>query len=60
MNNQPYKSILEKDESFFEKVLIQEPDAIVSLEDAFAREWAGTTPDEFEARSERIFCNSKT
>ena len=59
VNKQPYKSILEKDETFFHKVLIQEPDAIMSLEDAFAREWAGTTPDEFEAEVKDFFATVK-
>lgn len=59
MNNQPYKSILEKDESFLQQIFIQNPDAIVSLEDAFAREWAGTTPDEFEAEVKEFFATIK-
>ena len=59
VNNQPYKSILKKDESFLQKVLTQETDAIVSLEDAFAREWAGTTPDEFEAEVKEFFATVK-
>jgi phosphoserine phosphatase len=47
---QPYKAIIEKDESFFQGVATQDPQAVATLEDAFARSWAGTTPDEFDAQ----------
>ena len=47
---QPYKAILERDEAFFGRVAIQEPDAVMALEQAFARSWTGTTPDVFEAQ----------
>ena len=47
---QPYKAILERDEAFFGRVAIQEPDAVMALEQAFARSWTGTTPDAFDAQ----------
>ena len=47
---QPYKAILERDETFFGRVAIQEPDAVMALEQAFARSWTRTTPDVFDAQ----------
>jgi phosphoserine phosphatase len=47
---QPYKAVLTQDRSFFEAVVVeQQPDAVMALEQALARTWSGTTPDEFEA-----------
>jgi phosphoserine phosphatase len=57
-SKQPYKAILERDETFFQ-ALEQNPEAIMSLEDAFAREWAGKTPDEFEAEVKEFFATVK-
>ena len=47
---QPYKAIIEKDEAFFEGVATQDPEIVATLLDAFARSWAGATPDEFDAQ----------
>src|SRR6195952_4497822 len=49
-SQQPYKAILEKDPVFFAGIATQDPPVIESLLAAFARSWAGTTPDEFEAQ----------
>ncbi len=55
MNKQPYKSIIEQDKDFFHNVLIQNPDALMSLEKAMAREWTGKTTDEFESEVIEFF-----
>ena len=47
---QPYKAIIEKDPAFFQGVATQDPEVVATLEKGFARSWAGTTPDEFEAQ----------
>jgi phosphoserine phosphatase len=47
---QPYKAILEQDTVFFAGVATQDPELVATLLKAFARSWAGTTPDEFEAQ----------
>jgi hypothetical protein len=47
---QPYKAIIEKDEAFFEGVATQDPEIVATLLEGFARSWAGTTPDEFDAQ----------
>jgi phosphoserine phosphatase len=47
---QPYKALIEKDEAFFEGVVTQEPSVVATLLQAFARSWAGTTPEEFDAQ----------
>lgn len=49
-DTEPYKAILERDAAFFQAVSQQRPDAIRSLEEALARTWLGSTPDEFEAQ----------
>ena len=49
-SRQPYKAIIEKDPAFFEGVATQEPEVVATLEQGFARSWAGTTPDEFDAQ----------
>ena len=58
-SKQPYKAILERDETFFQKAVEQTPEAIMALEDAFAREWSGKTPDEFEAEVKEFFATVK-
>jgi len=58
-SKQPYKAILERDETFFQKALEQNPEAIMALEDAFAREWSGKTPDEFDAEVKEFFATVK-
>ena len=57
-NEQPYRAILERDETFFQKAVEQNPEAMVALEDAFAREWR-KTPDEFEAEVKEFFASVK-
>ena len=47
---QPYKAIIEKDAAFFRGVATQDPGVVATLEQGFARSWAGTTPEEFEAQ----------
>ena len=47
---QPYKAIIEKDPAFFVGLATQDPEIVGTLLKAFARSWAGTTPDEFEAQ----------
>ena len=47
---QPYKAVLERDEAFFEGVATQDPELVATLLQAFARSWAGTTPEEFDAQ----------
>jgi haloacid dehalogenase-like hydrolase len=44
---QPYKALVEKDLVFFEGVATQDPAVVSTLVEAFARSWAGTTPEEF-------------
>ncbi len=46
---QPYKAIVEKDQTFFAGLVVQDPAVVASLEGAMARSWAGTTPAEFDA-----------
>jgi phosphoserine phosphatase len=58
-SEQPYKAILERDETFFQKALEQNPEAIMALEGAFARQWSGKTPDEFEAEVREFFVTVK-
>ncbi|MFD7785481.1 HAD family hydrolase [Streptomyces nojiriensis] len=47
---QPYKALVERDQVFFEGLATQEPAVVATLLEAFARSWAGTTPEEFDAR----------
>jgi phosphoserine phosphatase len=47
---QPYKAIVEKDPAFFGALAIQDPDAVEPLLTAFARSWAGTAPEDFDAQ----------
>jgi phosphoserine phosphatase len=47
---QPYKAIIERDPAFFEGIATQEPTVVATLEEAIARSWVDTTPDEFEAQ----------
>ena len=48
-SKQPYKALVEKDQAFFQGVATQDPAAVATLEEAFARSWTGTTPAEFDA-----------
>ena len=56
---QPYKAILEKDDEFFGKVAEQDPKAMLSLEEAIARAWTGTTPEQFEGEVREFFSTVK-
>ena len=47
---QPYKAIIEKDPAFFVGLATQDPEIVGTLLKAFARSWAGTTPEEFDAQ----------
>jgi phosphoglycolate phosphatase-like HAD superfamily hydrolase len=47
---QPYKAIFEKDPAFFVGLATQDPEVVGTLLQAFARSWAGTTPEEFDAQ----------
>ncbi|MGW3917846.1 hypothetical protein ACWEBX_41385 [Streptomyces sp. NPDC005070] len=47
---QPYKALVEQDQAFFAGLATQEPEAVATLLEAFARSWAGTTPEEFDAQ----------
>ena len=49
-SQQPYKAIIEKDMTFFERVAAQDPEVVGTLLQAFSRSWAGTTPGEFDAQ----------
>jgi phosphoglycolate phosphatase-like HAD superfamily hydrolase len=49
-DQQPYKALIEKDEAFFEGAATQDPQVVAALLGGFARSWAGSTPDEFDAQ----------
>ena len=49
-SEQPYKAIVDKDPAFFQGVATQDPEVVATLEQGFARSWAGTTPEEFDAQ----------
>ncbi|WP_030756215.1 MULTISPECIES: HAD family hydrolase [unclassified Streptomyces] len=49
-DRQPYKALIERDQAFFEGLARQEPQAVSTLVEAFARSWAGTTPEEFDTQ----------
>ena len=49
-SQQPYKAIIERDMAFLGGVAVQDPEVVGALLEAFARSWAGTTPDEFDAQ----------
>ena len=49
-SQQPYKAIVEKDPAFFQGVATQDPKVVATLEKGFARSWAGTTPEQFDAQ----------
>jgi phosphoserine phosphatase len=46
---QPYKGLVEKDMTFLEGVATQDPEVVGTLLEAFARTWAGSTPEQFDA-----------
>jgi phosphoserine phosphatase len=47
---QPYKAIIERDPAFFDGIANQDPEVVGTLLKAFARTWAGATPEEFDAQ----------
>ena len=47
---QPYKTLIEKDLGFFQGVATQDPEVVETLVQGLARSWAGTTPAEFDAQ----------
>ena len=49
-HQQPYKALIENDQAFFEGVATQDPAVVSTLMEAFARSWAGTTPEQFDAQ----------
>jgi phosphoglycolate phosphatase-like HAD superfamily hydrolase len=49
-DQQPYKAIIEKDPAFFDGIANQDPEIVGTLLKAFARTWAGTTPEDFDAQ----------
>ncbi|MER6257743.1 hypothetical protein ABT224_41140 [Streptomyces sp. NPDC001584] len=49
-SRQPCTALVERDQGFFEGLATQEPEAVGTLLEAFARSWAGTTPEESDAR----------
>lgn len=57
---QPYKAILEQDKEFFAAVSQQQPEAIMALEEALARNWHGSKPSEFDAEALRYLEGTKS
>jgi phosphoserine phosphatase len=49
-DQQPYKAVIARDPAFFAGIATQDPDVVGSLLKAFARSWAGTTPEDFDAQ----------
>jgi phosphoserine phosphatase len=47
---QPYKAVIARDPAFFQGVANQDPEVVGSLLKAFARSWAGTSPEAFDAQ----------
>ncbi len=47
-SRQPYKALIDNDQTFFQGVATQDPTVVATLEEAFARSWTGTTPDVFD------------
>ena len=41
--------------TFFQRVIEQKPEAVMALEDALARQWAGKTPEEFDMEVKEFF-----
>jgi phosphoserine phosphatase len=58
---QPYKAIVNKDWSYLQALVDeQQPDAIMAIEQALARTWLGTTPDEFETEVTKYLSRAKS
>src|SRR5262245_60454423 len=49
-SRQPYTALIEQDQVFFEGLATQDPQVVATLLEAFARSWAGTTPEAFDAQ----------
>ena len=47
---EPYRALVEKDPAFFDGVATQDPKVVATLEQAMARSWRGTTPEQFDAQ----------
>jgi haloacid dehalogenase-like hydrolase len=56
---QPYKALIDKDPAFLQAVATQDPHAIEALLQAFARSWAGTTPEEFDSQVQAWLASAK-
>jgi phosphoserine phosphatase len=55
----PYKAILAQDPDFFGKIAEQQPEVLAALEEAIARTWEGTAPEDFEAEVASFFSTVK-
>ena len=58
-SEQPYKAIIEKDVTYFQGLVTQDPKVVMSLEQAVAHSWAGTTPEAFDAQVRDFIDNIK-
>jgi phosphoserine phosphatase len=56
---QPYEALLDKDPAFLQGVATQDPQTIEALLQAFARSWAGTTPQEFDSQVRAWLASAK-
>jgi hypothetical protein len=56
---QPYKALIDKDPAFLQAVATQDPEAIETLLQAFARSWAGSTPEEFDSQVRAWMASAK-
>jgi phosphoglycolate phosphatase-like HAD superfamily hydrolase len=58
-SEQPYKAIIEKDVTYFQGLVTQDPIVVMPLEQAVAHSWAGTTPEAFDAQVRDFIDNIK-
>ena len=58
-SEQPYKAIIEKDVTYFQGLVTQDPKVVMPLEQAVAHSWAGTTPEAFDAQVRDFIDNVK-
>jgi phosphoglycolate phosphatase-like HAD superfamily hydrolase len=54
---QPYRAIVDKDESFFRALDVQDPDTVRSMVEAIGSAWEGTAFGEFEAEAARYLAS---
>ncbi|MDW8805298.1 HAD family hydrolase [Streptomyces scabiei] len=54
---QPYRAIVDKDESFFRALEVQDPEAVRSMVEAVGSAWEGTAFGEFEAEAARYLAS---